>query len=254
MNCKNEHKGGVCMLAFVVKILMVVVFAEMVIHGYSLVSGSGAGAKELAESVVRLLVVTAGAYFFFGRKKEKQVSEETEITESDTETVAAVDEDNSNQWPNIDTLTRTSNERGLTISILELMALADRYGHKLSIGMIKVDGIEELKKPAADDAMINMAGLMTESIRMPDRIGRFKDDVFMVLLPESDISGAEIVAGRLRENIEQGKAVVYGDTVSVWIGMTEFQRGEDLQSLLDRVEVAANQSRNEVNGICIKHP
>jgi hypothetical protein len=34
--------------------------------------------------------------------------------------------------------------------------------------------------------------------------------------------------------------------------MTEFQRGEDLQSLLDRVESAVNQARKEDNGICIK--
>ena len=70
--------------------------------------------------------------------------------------------------PNIDALTRTSNERGLTISILELMALADRYGHKLSIGMVKVEGLDDLEKSAADDAMIDMAGLMTEALRMPD--------------------------------------------------------------------------------------
>ncbi|HDH16133.1 MAG TPA: diguanylate cyclase, partial [Gammaproteobacteria bacterium] len=162
-----------------------------------------------------------------------------------------IDEDELRQWPNVDTLTRTSNERGLTISILELMALADRYGRKLSIGMIKIDGIDRLEESDAEDLMINTAGIMTESLRMPDRIGRFRDNVFMALLPESDIDGAEVVADRLRENIEKGMSDI-ADKVSVWIGITEFHRGEDLQSLLDRVESAVVQSAKEENGICIK--
>ncbi|MCK5361201.1 MAG: diguanylate cyclase [Gammaproteobacteria bacterium] len=254
MNCKNKHKGGFCILAFVVKVLLIVAVAELAIHLYSMSTGAGADVADLLKTIVRMLIIAVGIYFFFGRDKSEQGRKEVENSETDTETVAVTEDEDFNNWPNIDSLTRTSNERGLTISILELMALADRYGHKLSIGMIKVDGIDGLKKPAADDAMINMAGLMTESIRMPDRIGRFKENVFMVLLPESDIKGAAIVADRLRGNLEQGETEGYADTISVWIGMTEFQRGEDLQSLLDRVEDAANQSRNEENGICIKYP
>jgi GGDEF domain-containing protein len=227
LNCRNESKGGVCVLAFIVKILVIVVVAEMAIHLYSIAAGGGADAADLAKSILRMLIVAAGVYFFFGRDKSEQGSDEGNISEDATEVVAITDEEDFNSWPNIDALTRTSNERGLTISILELMALADRYGHKLSIGMIKVDGIEGLENPA-------------------------KNNVFMVLLPESDINGADIVATRLRENLEQGKTEDYADAVSVWIGMTEFQRGEDLQSLLDRVEAAADQSREEENGICIK--
>lgn len=249
LNFKNEHKGDFSLVALVVKVLLIVVVADLVIHLYSSMIGGGVDFPGVLRTIIRSLIVAAGVYLFFGRNKSVPGGGEGEINEAEAE---VADEEDFNDWPNIDALTRTSNERGLTISILELMALADRYGHKLSIGMIKVDGISGLKKTVADDAMINMAGLMTESIRMPDRIGRFKADVFMVLLPESDIKGASIVASRLRENLEQGGTEDYAELVSVWIGMTEFQRGEDLQSLLERVEAAAEQSRNEENGICIK--
>lgn len=254
MNCKKRNGGGFCILAFVVKVLLIVAVAELAVHLYSLLTGGGVDLAELVKTILRMLIVAAGIYFFFGRDNSEQGNDDIETSEADAAVTAAIDEADFSNWPNIDALTRTSNERGLTISILELMALADRYGHKLSIGMIKVDGIGSLEKAVADDTMINMAGLMTESIRMPDRIGRFKEDVFMVLLPESDIKGAAIVANRLRGNLEQGETEDYAEVVSVWIGMTEFQRGEDLQSLLDRVEAAANQSRNEEHGICIKYP
>lgn len=254
INCNNKHGSSFCILGFVVKILLIVAIAELVIHGYSLLSGGGADAAELLKTIIRMLVVALGVYIFFGRAKPEQEIRDLERNDADADVAKETEDNDFNDWPNIDALTRTSNERGLTISILELMALADRYGHKLSIGMIKVDGLDDLKKDVANDAMINMAGLMTESMRMPDRIGRFKENIFMVLLPESDIKGAEIVASRLRGNLEQGETEDYSDAASVWIGMTEFQRGEDLQSLLDRVEAAANQSREEENGICIKYP
>jgi diguanylate cyclase (GGDEF)-like protein len=246
--CKNKNTQGTCLLAFIIKVLLIVIVAELVIHLYVMLAGMDTNREDLVKSVLRLLLVATGIIFLFGRKKAAQAQEEPEKDDSGPDDV---DEDELKQWPNIDALTRTSNERGLTISILELMALADRYGHKLSIGMIKIDGTDNLGKPEAEDIMINTAGLMTESLRMPDRIGRFRDDVFMALLPESDITGATIVADRLRENIEKGMPDS-DDRISVWIGMTEFHRGEDLQSLLERVELAVFESEKEENGICIK--
>ena len=244
--CKNKNTHGTCLLAFIIKILLIVIVAELVIHLYALLAGMDANIEDLVKSILRLLLVAAGI-LLFGRNKGLQTKESSEKDDSGSEDV----DDELKQWPNIDALTRTSNERGLTISILELMALADRYGHKLSIGMIKIDGTDNLEKSDAEDIMINTAGLMTESLRMPDRIGRFRDNVFMALLPESDIAGATIVADRLRENIEEGM-LDSDDKMSVWIGMTEFHRGEDLQSLLERVELAVFESEKEENGICIK--
>lgn len=245
--CKNKNTHGTCLLAFIIKILLIVIVAELVIHTYALLAGMDANIEDLVKSILRLLLVAAGI-LLFGRNKGSQTQESSEKDDSGPEDV---DDDELKQWPNIDALTRTSNERGLTISILELMALADRYGHKLSIGMIKIDGTGNLEKSVAEDIMINTAGLMTESLRMPDRIGRFRDNVFMALLPESDIAGATIVADRLRENIKEGMPDS-DDKTSVWIGMTEFHRGEDLQSLLERVELAVFESEKEENGICIK--
>ncbi len=252
MICRKKNKNNTCLLAFIIKILLIVVVAELIIYLYVFLVGMDANMQDGVKSVLRLLLVAAGIFFLFGRKSGSEEAEESVENELDPVNITDdVNEDELKQWPNIDALTRTSNERGLTISILELMALADRYGHKLSIGMIKIDGIDRLEESDAEEVMINTAGLMTESLRMPDRIGRFRDNVFMSLLPESDLAGAAIVADRLRENLEKGMANTT-HKVSVWIGMTEFHRGEDLQSLLDRVESAVAQSEKEENGICIK--
>jgi diguanylate cyclase (GGDEF)-like protein len=248
MSEPNTNKKQHNPLVFTAKILLIVLVAELAVSLYVNIARADAGLSPLLESIMRLVIVGIGVLVIALRPGRDQ-NEPVEVV-----TAADSDEDEDMQkWPNIDELTRTSNERGLTISILELMALADRYGHKLSIGMVRVNGTESLDSDAADNTMINMAGLMTESLRMPDRIGRFRENVFMVLLPESDISGAAVVADRLMDYL--GNPVTGDDSkaVSVQIGMTEFQRGEDLQSLLSRVESAVNDAANEGSGICIKH-
>ncbi len=244
--CERKNKNGTCLLAFVVRIVLIAVVAELAIYLYVLMSGTLVSNDDLLKSVIRLLIIVFGVFLLFGGKNRVEEVEDSTEKKFQPEDI---DDDELKQWPNIDALTRTSNERGLTISILELMALSDRYGHKLSIGMIKINGTDGIEEGDGEEVMINTAGLMTESLRMPDRIGRFKDNVFMALLPESDIEGAAIVADRLRENLEKGMT---NENVSVWIGMTEFHRGEDLQSLLDRVELAVGESEKEENGICIK--
>lgn len=244
MSDKKQHNP----LAFTVKILLIVLVAELAAYLYASFGGSGNGVSPLVESILRLVIVGIGVFVIALRLG---ADESESIVEAAAP--AADEEEGMQTWPNIDELTRTSNERGLTISILELMALADRYGHKLSIGMVRINGTESLESEAADNTMILMAGLMTESLRMPDRIGRFRDNVFMVLLPESDISGATVVADRLMTNLGSSAADGISEEVSVQIGMTEFQRGEDLQSLLSRVESAVNDAVNEDRGICIKH-
>ena len=249
MICGNNQSGSKCLLVGAVKVFLIVVVAELAVYLLIALAGEDGSVNELLKIMLRVLIVGIGIYILFRTKKPDVMKDES--IDSDAE-ILITDDSHPMQVPNIDALTRTSNETGLTISILELMALADRYGHKLSIGMIKVDGLDDLEKAAADDAMINMAGLMTESLRLPDRIGRFRDNVFMVLLPESNIEGAAIIAGRLRERMQQSETADTADQVSVWVGMTEFHRGEDLQSLLDRVETAADESRNEDNGISIK--
>ena len=249
MICGNKDSGSKCLLTIAVKVLLIVVVAELAVYLFSALAAKDGSVDELLKIILRVLIVGAGIFMFFRTKKSDKAKDESTVNE-----IAAEFSDDKGpiQIPNIDALTHTSNETGLTISILELMALADRYGHKLSIGMIKVDGLDTLENAVADEAMINMAGLMTESLRLPDRIGRFRDNVFMVLLPESDIDGAAIVANRLRGSLLQNKTPDSDDKVSVWIGMTEFHRGEDLQSLIDRVEAAADQSRNEDNGVCMQ--
>jgi len=159
--------------------------------------------------------------------------------------------------PDYDPLTRTLNQRGIATKLLELMALGDRYGNKLSIAVAGVDHLKDVNdqwgRIVGDHVLRVIAEALTETVRMPDRLGRWGEDLFLVVLPETDLHGARKIAERFREivagvEIEADQRTRIQMTVSV--GVTMYRRGDDLHGFLNRavraMEAAKNQGRNRV--------
>ncbi len=156
-----------------------------------------------------------------------------------------------------DPLTKTLNRHGITVKLMECMALADRYGNRLSLAIVEIDHLQALVgkcgNVARDKALRTITEVLGETIRMPDRIGRYDADQFLAILPETNMSGASQIAERIRGEVEKtdigvtdGRAV----RLTVSIGVTMFRRGEDLGQLLSRavrvLQQAKSQGRNRV--------
>ena len=159
--------------------------------------------------------------------------------------------------PDYDPLTRTLNQRGMATKLIELMALGDRYGNKLSVAVVGVDHLNEVNEQwgriVGDHVLRVIAEALTETVRMPDRLGRWDDDLFLAVLPETDLHGARKIGERFRETIagveiEADPRTAIQMTVSV--GVTAYRRGDDLQGFLERavraMEAAKHQGRNRV--------
>lgn len=84
---------------------------------------------------------------------------------------------------------------------------ARRYKRPISVVMVGVDDWRSVVKERGDaraaEALIIAAAAMKESLRNMDRIARYDESVFLVLLPETPGEGAQVVARRLREVILQ---------------------------------------------------
>ena len=152
----------------------------------------------------------------------------------------------------MDPLTHVLNQRGLTIKLLELMALGERYGNTLAVAVIGIDHLNEVEEQysqaVTDQALVVIADELGDTLRMPDRLGRWGDDQFIALLPETPIEGARHIGERLREAVSraqfQGKRGV-ALTLTASIGVTIFRLGDDLQSLLARANRAMNLARTQ---------
>lgn len=148
-------------------------------------------------------------------------------------------------------------EQGLTAKLLELIALGDRYGNVFSVALISIDHLQDIRERAGEASTVRLLSevfsALTHTLRMPDRVGEFDEGTYLVVLPETKLPGAVQIAERLRVAVS-GLDVPASPQVQVHttasIGVTSFRRGDDLQSLLDRVQrtlhAAQEQGHNRV--------
>jgi len=153
--------------------------------------------------------------------------------------------------PSVDSLTRTLNRRGITVALLELMALADRYGHRLSVAMVAIDRLEQVNleqgTEAGDRMLVAVAETLTSTLRMPDRVGRYSGNEFLIILPETLLNDACRLAERIRAEAEHIAVTVGDEQVfsTLSIGVTEFRRGEDLELFVSRAERAIVEAKGK---------
>lgn len=156
-----------------------------------------------------------------------------------------------------DPLTQVLTQRAITIDLLEAIAQAERYGKDLTLAMVDVDHLQQINKQqgkeAGDQVMQTVAATLTEVLRMPDRIGRYGEDEFLLALPETVVEDAATITNRIRSSVSelemQGSAGTFNATIS--IGITEYNKGEDIQHVLSRLEQAIAEAKAKGSNLVI---
>jgi diguanylate cyclase (GGDEF)-like protein len=108
-----------------------------------------------------------------------------------------------------DALTGLNNRRLFDERLDEEFGRAQRYGDDLSLLMLDLDHFKVVNDrhghPAGDVVLRESSALIRSSVRDPDICARFGGDEFAVILPETNMSGALVVAERvwraLREKV-----------------------------------------------------
>lgn len=155
-----------------------------------------------------------------------------------------------------DPLTGIMNRHGITISVLDAMSLGERYGHPLSVALVDLDHLRRLNvehgQDFGDQVLATIAGIIADSLRMPDKVGRFSGQQFLVVLPHTDIDDAAAIAERTRALIADYDFDAGGQRVKLTasVGVTQYMQNEDLESLLSRaadgIDRAREAGRNQV--------
>jgi len=149
----------------------------------------------------------------------------------------------------LDALSGIANRRSITSALLNAMAYANRYGHPLSVAMVDLDMLSEINsglgRKAGDKALQTVAGVFTDTLRMPDRAGRYGEEEFLVLLPNTSLRNAVKIAERLRTGVKgsRGGSAARQIPLTVSIGVCQFRKGEDMERFLSRVNKALAQAK-----------
>lgn len=149
----------------------------------------------------------------------------------------------------LDALTRIPNRRGITTSMIDAMSYANRYNHPLSAALVDMDLLRninrEMGRKAGDKALQAVAAVFTDTLRMPDHAGRYGDEEFLVIMPNTTLKNATKIAERIRDGVENADCS-FNDKeipVTVSIGASQFHKGEDLERFLARVDKALTAAK-----------
>jgi diguanylate cyclase (GGDEF)-like protein len=145
----------------------------------------------------------------------------------------------------IDGLTGLQNRSWLNEQLPQLVENAHAVGNPLSLIMIDIDHFKRFNDEhghlVGDDALRAAAKVMSEELRPRDFAVRYGGEEMMVILPNTNLKAAMIVAQRLCERLRQ--STVFSDlikplphiTASFGVASLEpEQRADDLVSAADR--------------------
>ncbi len=80
-----------------------------------------------------------------------------------------------------------------------------RYPSPLTIGLIDIDRFKEINTryllPGGDEALKELARILTSSLREVDSVGRIGGDEFLIIAPETNVEGATRLAERIRATV-----------------------------------------------------
>lgn len=156
---------------------------------------------------------------------------------------------------NHDFLTGTYNRRYLLELANAEFKRVCRYGLSLCLMMLDLDNFKAINDnqghPVGDEALKKVAKTLLETVRDCDHVGRYGGDEFIIVLPETDISGAMLIAERLREALSNVK-------LTISIGIAKLERDdvciEELIHRADHLLLKAKRSgRDRIESTALKY-
>jgi diguanylate cyclase (GGDEF)-like protein len=109
----------------------------------------------------------------------------------------------------MDLLTGIHNRPGLEEKLIHEQSRSQRSRKMFSIILADIDHInninEEFGMKVGDQVIIRTASLLTENVRSHDLVGRWSSEEFLILLPETELADAKILAEKIRSLIENEK-------------------------------------------------
>ncbi|MFQ6081910.1 MAG: diguanylate cyclase [Candidatus Aminicenantia bacterium] len=156
-----------------------------------------------------------------------------------------------------DGLTNTINKAYIIELFDRELSRTKRYKTPLSVMMVDIDFFKKVNDAyghlAGDYLLREIAKIIAGNLRGEDLFGRYGGEEFLIILPDTSIKKAKIVAGKIREKIENKKFCFDNQDiqVTVSIGLGEYSKSLQTPDLLiaaadKNLYIAKSQGRNRV--------
>ena len=157
----------------------------------------------------------------------------------------------------IDSLTDLYNSRTFIKEIKDELKRAKRYKRPVSLVMISVDNFPEIQRSygalTADSVPKLVGGVVKGAVRDVDIAARYSAEEFAIILPETNASGAAIVAERIRARVTNHDITHnwHNLKVATSVGVAAFptharEHDELIHRTIQALETAAQRGGNQV--------
>ncbi|HEX3535828.1 MAG TPA: PleD family two-component system response regulator [Stellaceae bacterium] len=152
-----------------------------------------------------------------------------------------------------DELTGLFNRRYLFAHLEELLARRGEAGSDVAVLVLDIDHFKMVNDRhghlGGDDVLRELAERMLRQVRSVDLVARFGGEEFVVVMPETNLAGAEVVAERLRLAIARApfRLPSSGEQVpiTISIGVAAAESAEDgVDAMLKRADEALYTAKN----------
>lgn len=151
----------------------------------------------------------------------------------------------------LDPLTGLQNRISLDSETERHVQLAHRHNTPLSMVVLDMDHFKAVNDTFGhafgDQVLRVLADRVSACMRTSDRVFRFGGEEFVLLLPNTDVEGARLLAERIRETLE-AHPVVQGDrqvNVTLSLGVANLQPRERGDLLFERADAALYRAKTE---------
>ncbi len=148
---------------------------------------------------------------------------------------------------NTDALTGVYTRRMFDEVLPRYVSLARRHVKPLSVLMLDIDHFKKVNDThghgRGDEVLRELGRLLTRSCRREDVACRYGGEEFLLLLPDTDVPAARLLAERLRERLATFSWTPGPSEVTCSCGVAGLQEGEVGAALVERADEALYEAK-----------
>lgn len=199
-----------------------------------------------------------GVLAVYGEKKDQFTDEDGALLETIGNQVGVAVEnarlyEKTLELAQVDGLTGLANRRHLMERLKQERDRAERYHTSLSVIILDLDKFKSFNDTyghlQGDELLKTFSSMLNGQIRSADIAGRYGGEEFCVVLPNTSVKGALVIAERIRKVTADIKIPVgdgrppAGGTVS--IGVAEFMGDESVEKMLNTADSALYRAKED---------
>ena len=152
----------------------------------------------------------------------------------------------------VDSLTGVANRRAVIAALDRDVARSIRTREPIAAMMVDIDHFKAVNDryghPVGDQVLCNVVNVLRERVRSQDLVGRYGGEEFLVVLPDTTIKGAYLLALQLCEAVEASSFIHEGHEIPITVSIGVFggtlQPGDHWDMLISAADRALYEAKN----------